>query len=83
MSGCSVELWGGGHGGHQADAVHYGGQLLDDRGMGIAGTPGQVPRLLPALGPSCWPFLKRAATVIGCDVNKLVKSSLHPKVVRI
>ena len=58
MSGCSVELWGGGHGGHQADAVQDGGQLADDRGMGpgwASGRPGQATRLLLALGPSCWP----------------------------
>ena len=53
----SAEPWGGGHCEHQADAVHDGGQLLDDRGMEpgwAAGRPGQAPRLLPALGPSSW-----------------------------
>ena len=55
--GSGPEPWGGGQGGHQADAGQDGGQQPDDGGVGpgwAAGRHGQAPRLLPALGPSCW-----------------------------
>ena len=61
VPGGVAEPWGGGHGGHQSDdvqddAVQYGGQLPDDKGVGpgcAAGRHDQAVCLLSVVRPFC------------------------------
>ena len=58
MPGSSPGPWGVSQGRHQGDAGQDDGQQPDDGGVGPGWTAvrhGQAPRLLPALGPCCWP----------------------------